>query len=396
MRRILCSLFLVAAVVAGVGAFASPRANQGSIRLSNALPDNILVVTNTNDSGPGSLRGALAVANNGNTIDLDSSLKGQTITLTTGQLIVDKDVTIIGPGANDLAVDGNAQDRVFYINPGKTVTISGLTITNGNLTNEPAGGIYNDGGALTLNDCTVSGNSGGSIINDSFNGSATMTVTNSTISGNFGGGIANRGIHSGATMTISNCTVSGNSGTGIGNGGAFGGGATLTVTNSNISGNSGGGIGNGSGPRGGATLTVSNCTVSGNSGGQGGGIANGDAAVTITNSTLSGNSADWGGGIATGSGQGGGAIVTVSNSTVSGNSANYGGGGIYNAPSCCGGSIVTVSNSTISGNSAVDGGDLQLEQRRRRSAGARQRHPEGGQFGRKHLQCRRHGYLLWL
>ena len=59
----------VAAVVAAVGAFASPRANQGSMRLSNALPANIIVVTNTNDSGPGSLRDALAVANDGDTID---------------------------------------------------------------------------------------------------------------------------------------------------------------------------------------------------------------------------------------------------------------------------------------------------------------------------------------
>ena len=129
-----CSLWRLS--VAAVGAVASPRANQGSMRLSNALPVNIIVVTNTNDSGPGSLRDALAVANDGDTIDA-TGVSG-TILLTSGQLNVDKDVTISGPGANDLAVDGNAQSRVFYINPGKTVTISGLTITNGDLTNEPA------------------------------------------------------------------------------------------------------------------------------------------------------------------------------------------------------------------------------------------------------------------
>src|SRR5436309_15597040 len=89
-----CLLFLVAAVVAAVGAVASPRANQGSMRLSITAPGNIIVVTNTNDSGPGSLRQALADANDGDTIDFDPSLNGQTVTLTSGQLNVDKDVAI--------------------------------------------------------------------------------------------------------------------------------------------------------------------------------------------------------------------------------------------------------------------------------------------------------------
>ena len=126
LRRVMCSLFLVGAAVA----IGSPRANPESMRLNNTLPGNIIVVTNTNDSGPGSLRDALAVAKDGDTIDFDSSLKGQTITLTSGQMIVDKDVTISGPGANNLVVDGHKQSRVFYINLGKTVTIAGLTLKN--------------------------------------------------------------------------------------------------------------------------------------------------------------------------------------------------------------------------------------------------------------------------
>jgi hypothetical protein len=308
-----------------------------------------IIVTNTNDSGPGSLRDALAVANDGDTIDA-TGVSG-TITLISGQLNVDKDVTISGPGANHLAANGNGQSRVFYVNLGNIVFVSGLTITNG------TSGIYNDGGALTLSDCTVTGNSGAGIANYSLNGSATMTVANSTINGNFGSGITNSSVHFGmtATLTISNCTVSGNSGRGIGNGAAFRGSATMTLSNSTISGNSAGGIGNGGS---GATLTVSNCTVSGNSSGWGGGIANSDAGVTITSSTLSDNSADWGGGIASGSGQGGGARVTLTNSTISGNWAKYGGGAIVNDPTCCGGSSVIVTNSTISGNSAVDGGGI--------------------------------------
>ena len=86
------------------------------MRLSNALPANIIVVTNTNDSGPGSLRDALAVANDGDTIDA-TGVSG-TILLTSGELQITHNVTINGPGADNLAVDGNAQSRVFYINPG--------------------------------------------------------------------------------------------------------------------------------------------------------------------------------------------------------------------------------------------------------------------------------------
>jgi hypothetical protein len=254
--------------------------------LQNARAATI-TVSNTNDSGPGSLRQALADANDGDTINFDSSLNGQTITLTSGELNVDKDVTITGPGANHLAVDGNAQSRVFYINPGKTVTVSGLTVENGYSDSPPGGGgIFNYDATLTVNNCIISGNSGGGISNDGFRGSATLMVTN--------------------------CTVSGNSATSAGNGGGIGNGAV----------------------EGGAVLTVSNSTISGNSAGVGGGIGNGAdpgyAMVTISNCTISDNSADYGGGILNACSVGGVSGVTVSNSTISGNSAIGNGGGIYN------------------------------------------------------------------
>src|SRR6516225_412584 len=105
----------------------------------------MFTVINTNDNGPGSLRQALADAVDGDTINFNSSLNGQTITLTSGELLVDKRVTISGPGANMLAVDANHTSRVFYIASGKDVTISGLTITNGSAPSPQfGGGIYND------------------------------------------------------------------------------------------------------------------------------------------------------------------------------------------------------------------------------------------------------------
>ena len=66
----------------------------------------VSAVTNTNDNGPGSLRQAIADASPGDTIDL-SGLTG-TISLTSGQLAIDKSLTIKGPGANELSIRRNS------------------------------------------------------------------------------------------------------------------------------------------------------------------------------------------------------------------------------------------------------------------------------------------------
>ena len=373
----------------------------------SALPTTIILITNTNDSGPGSLRQALTTANDGDTIDFDSSLNGRTITLTSGQLIVDKSVTISGPGANLLAVDGNTNDRVFSINPGETVIISGLTITNGHaLTGgNDGGGILNVNATLTVIGCILSGNSGngflsngGGIANEANGANATLTVTNCTISGNSGGGgggIANEANGGKATLTATNCTISGNStnsnfqpGGGIESESdpRLGGVATVTISNSTISGNStggyvGGGIygdnltvsnsaisGNVAGSWGGGifggNLTVTNTTISGNvSGSVGGGIFGSSGPITVTNSTISGNSAisenstGAGGGIGYYPLTGINVRVTVTNSTISGNSVDGGGGGIWNY----GGTAMTVTNSTISANSAQAGSCMLID-----------------------------------
>jgi hypothetical protein len=115
-----------------------------------------ITVMNTNDSGPGSLRQALTEANDGDTIDFSIATPA-TITLTSGDLLVNKSITITGPGADQLSVDGNAADRVFYISSGKTVTISGLTISdgsaNGSYPDDLGAGIFNDHATLTVSNC---------------------------------------------------------------------------------------------------------------------------------------------------------------------------------------------------------------------------------------------------
>src|SRR5437016_2051876 len=77
-----------------------------------------IIVTTTADSGPGSLRAAIAAANDGDTIQFDPALNGQTIDLTSAELAINKNITINGPGPNQLVVNGSFTFRIFHILPG--------------------------------------------------------------------------------------------------------------------------------------------------------------------------------------------------------------------------------------------------------------------------------------
>lgn len=247
-----------------------------------------IIVSNTNDNGPGSLRQALVEANDGDTIDA-TGVSG-TITLTSGQLLVDKSVTINGAGAEVLALDGNAISRVFEIVGGaKTVSISGVTIRNGQGGN--GGGIENATTVtLTIINSTLSGNAaglGGGVFN-----SGTLTIINSTFSNNMasqGGGIYNPGS---GMLTITNSTFSGNAAP-VAGGASFNVG-TLQIANTTLSDNSsplGGGVFNI------GTLQIGNTIL--NAGASGANIANNGGTVTSHGYNLS---SDDGGGFLTGPG----------------------------------------------------------------------------------------------
>jgi hypothetical protein len=213
-----------------------------------------LVVYNTNDSGAGSLRQAIAddaAMGGANTIMFSNSVTG-TIILATGELLINNNVTILGPGAGKLAVDGNALSRVFHIGTNFGASISGLTITNG--ASLAGGGIYVDQAELTLSNCIVSGNlatNGGGIYNNGKNSASLLILANSTLSGNFArsaaGGIFNDGSSMGiAQLEMRNCTLNSNSASG-GVGGIYNfapnGDAEALVLSTTFSGNSGNGAG---------------------------------------------------------------------------------------------------------------------------------------------------------
>jgi len=227
-------------------------------------------VTNCNDSGPGSLRQAVADASSGDTITFAMSPACSTVDLAS-PIAVSTTITIQGPGANVLALSGGNANPVLEITD-CTVSISGLMVEDGYASDNDGiagggigGGIYNDG-TLTLEDDVVSQNSasyeGGGI----FDQSGDITISDTTVSNNtaqFGAGVWNGGTDA-TTALMSYSTVSNNGSsvtTGFG-GGIFNDGtlsiASSTVAN-NVAYNSGGGIYNSGG-----TLNISNSTVADN------------------------------------------------------------------------------------------------------------------------------------
>ncbi len=121
-----------------------------------------LTVTNTNDSGAGSLRQAIAnAAQTGDLIIFALGVTG-TITLTSGELAFNKSLTITGPGPGNLTVSGNNTSRVFSVSSGEIV-ISGLRTANGSVIGNPnallaGGGILNNSARLTVRNCEIANN----------------------------------------------------------------------------------------------------------------------------------------------------------------------------------------------------------------------------------------------
>jgi hypothetical protein len=344
--------------------FSGTGADIGAVEIQDTTAHPALIVTNTNDAGPGSLRQAVLDANKlggPDTITFQSGLSGQ-ITLTTGQIAINDSVTITGPGANVIAVSGNNNSRIFNIdcfgNGNADISISGLTLKTGKVNG--GGGAIICGENLALTDTVITGNR--------------------TIGGK-GGGIAVYGPYGvgygpdALTLSIKNCTISNNYGSGKG-GGVWVYNGISSITDSVISGNSsnarGGGLflykvantitntaitDNFSNSRGGGlrlykgVSTIDGCTISGNTAtNRGGGVHFYHAVATIKNSTISSNSSV--------NYNGGGAFfydsnVIVENTTISGNFAQGDGGGIV----LYGGSVVTIRNSTIVNNAADANGN---------------------------------------
>ena len=326
------------------------------------------MVANLNDSGPHSLRAGIQSGDA--TIDFAPGLHG-TITLKSGDLAITTSVTIDGPGANKVSVSGNDANQVFNISGSASVSIAGLTLTEG-LANSGGAILLEGSSALNLSNCTLTGNDalgitraagnaagggfGGAIEDDS---SGALNVTNSTFGANKAIGIGANDSNVGTyyilalggaidvnyeatgPATISNSTFTGNQALGGSPGASAGGGALSNSSND------------------GATMTVTGCTLSSNAaigaaGGDGennfgsgqGGALNNFANLIVHNSTLTNN-------LALGTPMAPGAVPSQ---TVSSGSATAG-GGIFCIPGIFGvtSATATITDSTLVGNQAVGG-----------------------------------------
>jgi len=237
-------------------------------------------------------------------------------------------------GAANCIIDCEYSGRGFYFHSGETnnAIVEGFTIQNGSIVEGyHGGGVYcKDSSSPTFTNCTISGNSAGSL----------------------GGGVC---CESYSSPTFTNCTISGNSGAGNGGGGVSCWGSSPTFTNCAISGNTAAGEGGGVDCSG-SSPTFTDCTISGNSAvwnGGGGVSCNDNSSPTFTNCTIANNTAgEDGGGVYCDS-----SSPTFTDCTISGNSATTSdGGGV-----CCSGGNPTFTNCTISGNSAWDGGCVYCE-----------------------------------
>ncbi|WP_279911252.1 MULTISPECIES: DUF4347 domain-containing protein, partial [unclassified Pseudomonas] len=275
-----------------------------------------ITVTSNADTGAGTLRNAIAGAITGDTITFSS---GMTVGLTTGQLVINKNLTIDGDlnndGVADVTLDANYRSRVLQVQAGSNVMLDGLVITRG----------------------LVSGDGG-----DAGSGLAAANA--------FGGGIWNAG-----TLTLLNTSVTANAAAGGGGGGgnfAYDGGG----------GGGGGALGGGIGGRGGESGVSDNLGASGsaNQGGRGGADSafpgmggQGGTGVGGAGGSYLGYSTGGTGGTATNGsisiGGGGGGLGTDATGGRGGSAA----GGIYNAG---GGTINVIGNSIISNNLGAGGG----------------------------------------
>jgi hypothetical protein len=281
-----------------------PAPDIGAVEFQDAPP----LVTTTADSGMGSLRYAGTYCPIGSTITFAGNLSGQSVVLSSGELLLNKNLTVDASTlSGGIRIDAANAGRIFEIGSGSVVTLNSLELVNGFDASGTGGGILNNG-TLTLNRCTLSGNS---------------AFGPAPIDGYGGGAIYNQGT---ATLTLNQCTLTGN------------------AAAANLS--RGGGIFNY------GTLTVNQSTLSSNSAAfAGGAIVNmGTFFVTLNQSTVAANTSQYGGGIDNYSG-----TLTINQSTIANNSATIVGGGVYNyIPPA----TVLVENSIVAANSDGSGLDI--------------------------------------
>ncbi|MEM7801142.1 MAG: right-handed parallel beta-helix repeat-containing protein, partial [Chloroflexota bacterium] len=249
---------------------------------------NSITVTNTADSGVGSLRQALEDVCHSGIVDFDLTYPA-TVTLTSSELKITKSLSLNGPGVENLTVSGDDSFRVFNIRTAMTdvVTITSMTIANGNAITNGGGILLEGDGALNVQQATLINNysdeNGGSMFNN-----GQLTVANSVITSSRaaidGGGVYNSG-----RATIDDTTIAFNvvddDGGGIYTSGQ------MTVTGTTINSNNAGGDDGGGIHNSGEAIIENTAIVLNEVNDDGGGIYT-TGQITVTNTTIGSNDAE--------------------------------------------------------------------------------------------------------
>lgn len=224
----------LALTLAALGACADEATAPSAPLQPNLAIEEPNVVSNTNDSGIGSLRWVLGWTAGGETIRFNPSLAGQTIALDSA-LRIGKSVTIEGPAGAGITLDAGGKSQVIDARFPGTMTLRNLSITGGHSSGTAGGAIYSQA-SLVLENAVVHGNTGGagSVIYAGDN----VTLVNSTVSGNTSSNAStsNFGAVMGDTVTVINSTVAYNPYGGVGSGITGGG---VILRNSILSNNGG-------------------------------------------------------------------------------------------------------------------------------------------------------------
>ena len=202
-----------------VGALAACADDPAGPKLSAPLEPqlaagDVYTVTTTSDTGGGSLRWALSHATGGETIRLDPSLDGQTINLAS-TLILPVSVTIEGPAARGVTINGGKQIRLFEMTDSGTWSFKNLHLKDGKSPdNGSAGAVLGQSGhRLVIQHSTVSGNESPSI---SAIYVGQIAMSNVTVSGNVSTGpVPFSAVVASGNLTLVNSTIAHNVGSGV-------------------------------------------------------------------------------------------------------------------------------------------------------------------------------------
>jgi hypothetical protein len=256
-------------------------------------------------------------------------------------------LTLIGAGAEAtiLARAATPEFRLVHVAASGDLTLNRVTLRGGFLVGRTGGGLFNQGGMVTLTQSTVTENGASEGGGGLFNQGGTVTLTQSTVARNSafggGGGLGNRG----GTMTLRQSLVDENTSR-VGVGGLSHTGGTLTITHSRLSGNATingeGGIFAGAG-----TVTLTQSTITDNAGSTTGGIAT-NADTVITDSAVLSNIGQDGAGI------GNRGRLRITNSTVAYN-GGFDSGGLENDAG-----TTVILNGTIADNPSAGVGGIRV------------------------------------